>query len=103
MMVVQSMENLLPMKIGHGAEYEAGAGAPAAAIPDGEQDDRQHLQRDRAAVGELIELDKAQNLRHSDKNGGLTEGTGLIVFHVFGSPPKKIPAWRAMQASQCGT
>ena len=39
-------------------------------------------------LGELMKLDKTQNLRHSDKVTTY-RGTGLIVFHVFGSPPKE--------------
>ena len=84
------------------AEYQTRERAPAAAVPRGEQDDRQHPQIDGAAVRKLIELDQTENFRHGNENGGLADDACLAVFHVCSSKNKKIPAWRAMQASQCG-
>ena len=93
---------LVADEVGDGTVYQTGAGAPAAAVTGGEEDDGQHLQGHGAAVGELIELDKAQNFRHGNENSGFAKHFGFCVFHVASSN-KKIPAWRAMQASQCGT
>ena len=93
---------LVADEVGDGAVHQARQRAPAAAVPGGEQDDGQHLQGDGAAVGELIELDEAEDLRHGDEDGSLTDHACFADFHVFFSSVKKISASRAAQASQCG-
>ena len=82
---------LVADEVGDGAVHQARQRAPAAAVPGGEQDDGQHLQGDGAAVGELIELDEAEDLRHGDEDGSLTDHACFADFHVFFSSVKKYP------------
>ena len=67
------------------AEREGRKHARPEAPAGAEQEDRQHRQRDRAALRQLKELDEAQHIRQSDHDGALAERAELEMrfgFHV---------------------
>jgi len=72
------------------AREHAGAKSPARAV----QEDRQHLDRDRAALRQLIEFEIAQYLSKRDKDRALAQRAqaqmGLRLGHIISSSKKKL-------------
>ncbi|MPN04220.1 hypothetical protein SDC9_151456 [bioreactor metagenome] len=65
----------------HCAEDKADPGTPARAVSDGKENDGNHCAVDGPSVGELIELDVAEDLRQGHQDGGLADDSDAAVLH----------------------